>query len=91
MRRPIEPPPIPDGPLFFRRGQAEDLDRVVEIERDGFRHPWSRDLLQRELGHAWSTMLLATATGVDGRAGAGLHRLLAGARRGPHPQRGQRP
>jgi ribosomal-protein-alanine N-acetyltransferase len=33
---------------------------VVEIEKDGFRHPWSRELLERELGHAWSTILLAT-------------------------------
>jgi ribosomal-protein-alanine N-acetyltransferase len=36
-----------------------DLPRVVEIEKDGFRHPWSRDLLERELSHAWSTVLLA--------------------------------
>jgi ribosomal-protein-alanine N-acetyltransferase len=45
--------------LLFRRMRPEDLDRVVEIERGGFRHPWSRDLLERELGHAWSHTLLA--------------------------------
>jgi ribosomal-protein-alanine N-acetyltransferase len=39
-----------------------DLDRVTAIERDGFVHPWSRDLLARELDHAWSHVLLA----VDG-------------------------
>jgi ribosomal-protein-alanine N-acetyltransferase len=37
----------------------DDLDRVVDIERAGFRNPWSRDLLARELGHAWSHILLA--------------------------------
>jgi ribosomal-protein-alanine N-acetyltransferase len=53
MRRPVEP-------IFrFRRMKAEDLDRIVEIEKDGFRHPWSAELLRRELGHAWSTILLA--------------------------------
>jgi [ribosomal protein S18]-alanine N-acetyltransferase len=53
MRRPVEP-------VFqFRRMKAEDLDRIVEIEKDGFRHPWSAELLRRELGHAWSTILLA--------------------------------
>jgi ribosomal-protein-alanine N-acetyltransferase len=36
-----------------------DLDRVTEIERGGFAHPWSRELLARELGQAWSHVLLA--------------------------------
>lgn len=58
MRRPVEPTPAP-GPVRFRRMRAEDLDRVVEIEKDGFKHPWSGTLLKRELGHAWSTILLA--------------------------------
>ena len=58
MRQPSEAPP---GMLRFRRMEAGDLDRVVAIERDGFRNPWSRDLLARELTHAWSTTLLATA------------------------------
>jgi ribosomal-protein-alanine N-acetyltransferase len=40
----------------------EDLERVMEIERDGFAHPWSMDLLRREMVHDWSTILLATAT-----------------------------
>jgi ribosomal-protein-alanine N-acetyltransferase len=40
--------------------RVADLDRLVDIEKDGFRHPWSRDLLARELGHSWSTLLAAT-------------------------------
>jgi ribosomal-protein-alanine N-acetyltransferase len=58
MRRPVEIPPGPAA-LRYRRMRAEDLSRVVEIEKDGFRHPWSRELLERELSHAWSTVLLA--------------------------------
>ena len=56
MRRPLDPPA---PALRFRRMRVEDLSRVVEIEKDGFRHPWSRELLERELSHAWSTVLLA--------------------------------
>jgi ribosomal-protein-alanine N-acetyltransferase len=43
--------------------RPEDVTRVMEIERDGFLHPWSRDLIERELGHAWSHVLLAIDTG----------------------------
>jgi ribosomal-protein-alanine N-acetyltransferase len=43
-----------------------DVDRVLEIEREGFAHPWSRELVERELDHAWSRLLLAE----DGPAGA---------------------
>jgi [ribosomal protein S18]-alanine N-acetyltransferase len=66
MRQPIDTTPGP-GAFRFRRMRREDLDRVVAIEKDGFRHPWSRDLLERELDHVWSTILLAT--GEDGRGG----------------------
>ena len=64
MRRPPDtiaagaPPPPP--PFTFRRMRADDLDRVMEIEKDGFAHPWSADLIRRELTHDWSTILLAT-------------------------------
>ena len=58
--RPSMPPPPP--PLGFRRVALEDLERVMEIERDGFTHPWSMDLLRREMVHDWSTILVATAT-----------------------------
>jgi len=71
VRRPIETPPVP-AELRFRRMRVEDLPRVVEIEKDGFRHPWSRDLLERELSHAWSTVLLAIEERQGGsRSGGG--------------------
>jgi [ribosomal protein S18]-alanine N-acetyltransferase len=60
VRRPVEHVPASPGTLCFRPVRPPDLARVVEIEKDGFRHPWSRELLERELGHAWSTILLAT-------------------------------
>jgi ribosomal-protein-alanine N-acetyltransferase len=59
MRRPSDPSFRPDGPLAFRRARAADVGRVVEIEQEGFLHPWSRELIERELGHAWSQVLLA--------------------------------
>lgn len=62
MRRPIDEPAV----LRFRRMSVEDLDRVVEIEKDGFKHPWSAELLRRELSHAWSTILLAVEEDADG-------------------------
>lgn len=45
--------------LRYRRMELGDVARVVEIEKGGFRHPWSKELLERELSHAWSTVLLA--------------------------------
>jgi [ribosomal protein S18]-alanine N-acetyltransferase len=66
MRRPPDtmqagpPPPLP--PFGFRRTRLDDLDRVMEIERDGFAHPWSADLIRREMVHDWSTLLVATQT-----------------------------
>jgi [ribosomal protein S18]-alanine N-acetyltransferase len=54
VRRPAEP-----APIRFRPMKPEDLDRFVEIEREGFLHPWSRELLARELSHAWSHVLVA--------------------------------
>ena len=62
MRRPIDSPE-PEGrpaPFSYRRMALEDLDRIMEIEKDGFAHPWSADLLRREMMHDWSTILLAT-------------------------------
>ena len=56
MRRPLPPEP---QPIVFRRARREDVDRIVEIEKDGFKHPWSRDLVERELDHSWSEVLLA--------------------------------
>ncbi len=46
-------------PYRLRKMTTEDLPAVVEIERVAFRHPWSTELLRRELAHDWSTILLA--------------------------------
>lgn len=61
MRRPVE-----EAPFGLRRMTAEDIARVVDIEKDGFKHPWSADLLRRELHHDWSTSLVATEPGTRG-------------------------
>ena len=65
MTRPGHGPDGP-GPLRFRPMREADLPRVVEIERAGFRHPWSEELLRRELDHVWSRILLAVVDGADG-------------------------
>lgn len=54
-------------PLWFRPMREADLHRVVEIERGGFRHPWSEELIRRELDHAWSRVVLAVQEGPDGQ------------------------
>lgn len=53
-------------PLRFRRVVAADLPRLMEIERDAFRHPWSEQQLRSELTNAWSVVLVAEE---DGEAG----------------------
>jgi ribosomal-protein-alanine N-acetyltransferase len=53
------------GGLAFRRMREGDLARVMEIERAAFSHPWSEELVRRELAHDFSTVLLATE-GADG-------------------------
>ncbi len=63
MRRPIEPP-FPEWTL--RRARPADVDRIVDIEKQGFLHPWSRELVERELGHSWSRVLLACEEAPDG-------------------------
>jgi [ribosomal protein S18]-alanine N-acetyltransferase len=72
MRRPVDPAPPPQLRLRFRRMTPGDLARVVEIEKDGFRHPWSAQLLERELSHAWSTVLLAIEDRPPGEAIVGF-------------------
>ena len=49
----------------FRLMQEADLPAVMEIERAAFSHPWSEEMIRRELQHEFSTVLLAT-DGVDG-------------------------
>jgi len=65
MRRPVEhdrSTSILPCPFRFRRMALDDLDRVMEIEKSGFAHPWSADLLRREMMHDWSTVLVAAET-----------------------------
>ena len=74
MREPIEteqqvPPVLPA--IQFRRMDADDLPRVMQIERDAFAHPWSEDLFRRELTHTWSTILIATGAACTGAACTG--------------------
>jgi ribosomal-protein-alanine N-acetyltransferase len=42
-----------------------DLDRVMAINHASFRHPWSADLMRREMLHQWSTVLLAVDDGPE--------------------------
>jgi ribosomal-protein-alanine N-acetyltransferase len=62
VRQPVEDllrPPLPAG-VRIRNMRQDDIERVVEVEKDGFAHPWSADLLRRELFHDWSVSLVAT-------------------------------
>lgn len=56
----------------FRPMRPEDLERVVEIQRSAFAHPWSRDLIARELAHDWSSVLLAVEPAARGEAVVGV-------------------
>jgi ribosomal-protein-alanine N-acetyltransferase len=56
---------IAAAPRRFRAMAPADLDRVMVINHASFRHPWSADLMRREMLHDWSTVLLA----VDGSPG----------------------
>lgn len=47
--------------LRLRRMTRDDLDEVERIELAAHRHPWTRELLARELDHDWSTVLLAVS------------------------------
>jgi len=53
------------SPLDFRPMRKDDLPRVMEIERAAFAHPWSDEMIRRELDHEFSTVLLA----IRGREG----------------------
>ncbi len=76
MRKPLDPPRPEERQVRvqFRRMRHDDLARVMEIERAAFAHPWSADLLRRELTHDWSTILLATDR--VGPAGGEAERIL---------------
>lgn len=44
--------------FLVRKMTREDLPAVMALEQASFRNPWSYELLQRELGHDWSIILL---------------------------------
>jgi len=52
-------------PIGFRPMREADLPAVLEIERAAFSHPWSEEMIRRELLHEFSNVLLATE-GLDG-------------------------
>jgi len=62
----VSPGPGSGAGLAFRRMRIADLARVMEIERAAFSHPWSEELVRRELTHDFSTVLLATGRGEAG-------------------------
>lgn len=73
MRRMKEEPRPKEGelegsrsPFLIRRMTREDLPSVMELEKASFRNPWSMELLQRELGHDWSIILLLEEPLPDG-------------------------
>jgi ribosomal-protein-alanine N-acetyltransferase len=50
----------------LRKMGAADLDAVMAIETVAHPHHWSADLMRRELGHDWSTILLCEEQGEQG-------------------------
>jgi [ribosomal protein S18]-alanine N-acetyltransferase len=52
--------------FMIRRMFPDDLAGVLRLQQDCFAHPWSAELLGRELTHEWSTILLAEAQGEGG-------------------------
>jgi [ribosomal protein S18]-alanine N-acetyltransferase len=58
MREREESRKAPQGAFLIRRMTQEDLPAVLVLEKASFRNPWSTELLQRELGHDWSIILL---------------------------------
>lgn len=49
------------GTITLRPMTPGDLDDVHRIETEAHRHPWSRDLIRKELDHEWSRVLVAEA------------------------------
>jgi len=61
----------PSEPFLIRPMTSDDMPEVMELERIAFTHPWSPELLRRELSHDWSTILL-----VEEELSPGVLRLL---------------
>ncbi len=49
--------------LEIRPMTAADLDRVMELQRRAFTHPWTTEMVKKELTQDWSTVLLAQDAG----------------------------
>jgi ribosomal-protein-alanine N-acetyltransferase len=59
MRRMREEPTPHGRPDFvIRQMTVADMPAVMALEKQAFKNPWSAELLQRELQHEWSTILL---------------------------------
>ena len=59
MRRMREEPTPQGKPDFvIRQMTVADMPAVMALEKQAFKNPWSAELLQRELQHEWSTILL---------------------------------
>jgi ribosomal-protein-alanine N-acetyltransferase len=56
MREDSAPHGKPD--FVIRQMTVADMPAVMALEKQAFRNPWSPELLQRELQHEWSTILL---------------------------------
>jgi ribosomal-protein-alanine N-acetyltransferase len=56
MRKLQAPEPLA---LELRRMVEGDLDAVLALQQRCFVHPWSAELVRRELTHDWSTVLVA--------------------------------
>jgi ribosomal-protein-alanine N-acetyltransferase len=56
MREDSAPHGKPD--FVIRQMTVADMPAVMALEKQAFKNPWSPELLQRELQHEWSTILL---------------------------------
>lgn len=56
--------------------RPDDLEEVMVIEREAFRHPWSLELFRRELEHDWSTILVGVEP-LSSASGKGSERIVA--------------
>lgn len=60
-----------DG-FSLRRMDLADLAAVLRIEASAFQSPWSEELIRRELGNEWSTILVARDPALPGAPVAGF-------------------
>ncbi|MFP2932300.1 ribosomal protein S18-alanine N-acetyltransferase [Pyxidicoccus sp. 3LG] len=61
-----EPAPRADHGFIIRQMMVEDMPAVMALEKQAFKNPWSAELLQRELQHEWSTILLVEEAREEG-------------------------